>query len=100
MAVVTNSVLSAGQIIIGLFSGAFSLVVAVGIGGSLAGYRFLEPLAAALVGFLILHMSVRLAWKAVRELIGKPSAVSLDRVLRPPCTMIVHICNIKHQYGA
>ena len=48
---------------------ASSLVVAVGIGGSLAGYPFLEPLAAAVVGFLILHMGLRLAWKAMRELI-------------------------------
>lgn len=48
---------------------ASSLVVAVGIGGSLAGYPFLEPLAAALVGFLILHMGLRLGWKAMRELI-------------------------------
>ncbi|MDO9599471.1 MAG: cation diffusion facilitator family transporter [Azoarcus sp.] len=48
---------------------ASSLVVAAGIGGSLAGYPFLEPLAAAVVGFLILHMGLKLAWKAVRELI-------------------------------
>ncbi len=48
---------------------ASSLVVTVGIGGSLAGYPFLEPLAAAVVGFLILHMGIRLAWKALRELI-------------------------------
>lgn len=48
---------------------ASSLVVATGIGGSLAGYPFLEPLAAAVVGFLILHMGLRLAWKAVRELV-------------------------------
>ena len=48
---------------------ASSLVVAAGIGGSLAGYPFLEPLAAAVVGFLILHMGIRLAWKSVRELI-------------------------------
>jgi cation diffusion facilitator family transporter len=48
---------------------ASSLVVAAGIGGSLAGYPFLEPLAAAVVGFLVLHMGVRLAWKAMRELI-------------------------------
>ncbi len=48
---------------------ASSLVVAAGIGGSLAGYPFLEPLAAAVVGFLIAHMGVRLGWKAVRELI-------------------------------
>ena len=48
---------------------ASSLVVAVGIGGSLAGYPFLEPLAAAVVGFLILHMGLRLSWAAIRELI-------------------------------
>ena len=48
---------------------ASSLVVAVGIGGSLAGYPFLEPLAAAVVGFLILHMGLRLGWTAIRELI-------------------------------
>ncbi len=48
---------------------ASSLVVAIGIGGGLAGYPFLEPLAAAVVGFLILSMGVRLALRAVRELI-------------------------------
>ncbi|MDR2689700.1 MAG: cation diffusion facilitator family transporter, partial [Azoarcus sp.] len=48
---------------------ASSLVVAIGIGGSLAGYPFLEPLAAAVVGFLILSMGLRLGWQAVRELI-------------------------------
>lgn len=54
---------------------ASSLVVAAGIGGSLAGYPFLEPLAAAVVGFLILHMGVRLVSSSVRELIdtGLPS---------------------------
>lgn len=48
---------------------ASSLVVAAGIGGSIAGYPFLEPLAAAVVGFLILHMGLKLAWNAIRELI-------------------------------
>ncbi len=48
---------------------ASSLVVAAGIGGSLAGYPFLEPLAAAVVGFLILNMGLRLAWRAMRELV-------------------------------
>jgi cation diffusion facilitator family transporter len=48
---------------------ASSLVVAIGIGGSLAGYPFLEPLAAAVVGFLIVHMGIRLGWQAIRELI-------------------------------
>ncbi|PTD95599.1 cation diffusion facilitator family transporter [Pseudothauera lacus] len=55
---------------------ASSLVVAAGIGGSLAGYPFLEPLAAAVVGFLILSMGLRLCWRALRELIdtGLPEA--------------------------
>ena len=48
---------------------ASSLVVAIGIGGSLAGYPFLEPLAAAVVGFLILRMGIMQGWDAVRELI-------------------------------
>lgn len=65
---------------------ASSLVVAVGIGGSLAGYPFLEPLAAAVVGFLILNMGVRLAWKALRELIdtGLPAEqiAKLTRTVR------------------
>lgn len=48
---------------------ASSLMVAIGIAGGLAGYPFLEPLAAALVGFLILRMGLKLAWQALRELI-------------------------------
>ncbi|MDR2925814.1 MAG: cation diffusion facilitator family transporter [Azoarcus sp.] len=48
---------------------ASSLVVAIGIGGGLAGYRFLEPLAAAVVGFLILRVGVLQSWQAGRELI-------------------------------
>ncbi|WP_418647405.1 cation diffusion facilitator family transporter [Thauera butanivorans] len=59
---------------------ASSLVVAIGIGGSLAGYPFLEPLAAALVGFLIVGMGVRLAWKAIRELID--TGLSEDELAR------------------
>lgn len=48
---------------------ASSLVVAAGIGGSLAGYPVLEPMAAAVVGFLILRMGLGFAVKAIRELI-------------------------------
>ncbi|MCB1897322.1 MAG: cation transporter, partial [Rhodocyclaceae bacterium] len=48
---------------------ASSLVVAIGIGGSIAGYPALEPLAAVLVGVMILRMGWRLALQAVRELI-------------------------------
>ncbi len=48
---------------------ASSLVVAVGLAGSLAGYRFLDPVAAILVGFLILRMGFRFTMEAMRELI-------------------------------
>lgn len=48
---------------------ASSLVVAAGIGGALAGYRFLDLLAAALVGFLIARMGWKYAYDAMRELV-------------------------------
>jgi cation diffusion facilitator family transporter len=48
---------------------ASALVVVVGIGGALLGWRFLDLLAAALMGFMILRMGAVLAWGALRELI-------------------------------
>ncbi|MBS1191081.1 MAG: Cation efflux protein [Rhodocyclaceae bacterium] len=48
---------------------ASALVVVVGIGGALLGWRFLDLLAAALMGFMILRMGVVLAWGALQELI-------------------------------
>ncbi|MGB0127646.1 MAG: cation diffusion facilitator family transporter [Rhodocyclaceae bacterium] len=48
---------------------ASSLVVAAGIGGSLLGYKFLDLLAATIVGFLILRMGWKFAFEALRELI-------------------------------
>ncbi|HMT80698.1 MAG TPA: cation diffusion facilitator family transporter, partial [Azonexus sp.] len=48
---------------------ASALVVVVGIGGALLGWSFLDLLAAALMGFMILHMGAGLAWGAIKELI-------------------------------
>ncbi len=48
---------------------ASALVVVVGIGGALLGWRLLDLLAAALMGFMILRMGLELAWGALRELI-------------------------------
>lgn len=48
---------------------ASALVVVVGIGGALLGWSFLDLLAAALMGFMILRMGVQLAWGALKELI-------------------------------
>jgi cation diffusion facilitator family transporter len=48
---------------------ASALVVVIGIGGALLGWSFLDLLAAALMGFMILRMGVELAWGAIKELI-------------------------------
>jgi len=48
---------------------ASALVVVVGIGGALLGWSFLDLLAAALMGFMILRMGGSLAWGAIKELI-------------------------------
>jgi cation diffusion facilitator family transporter len=48
---------------------ASALVVVVGIGGALLGWSFLDLLAAALMGFMILRMGLGLAWGAMKELI-------------------------------
>jgi len=48
---------------------ASALVVVIGIGGALLGWRFLDTVAAALMGFMILRMGGELAWGALRELI-------------------------------
>jgi cation diffusion facilitator family transporter len=48
---------------------ASALVVVVGIGGALLGWSFLDLLAAAVMGFMILRMGVMLAWGALKELI-------------------------------
>lgn len=47
---------------------ASSLVVAIGIAASLLGLRVLDPLAAALVGFLIGRMGWTFAWNAIQDL--------------------------------
>lgn len=61
---------------------ASSLVVALGIGGGLLGYRFVEPLAAAVVGFMITRMGVMLAYAAIRELIDTAASADLVRRIR------------------
>jgi len=47
---------------------ASSLVVAIGIVGSLCGVRVLDPIAAALVGFMVGRMGWIFAWDALQDL--------------------------------
>ncbi|MBV8628410.1 MAG: cation transporter, partial [Paraburkholderia sp.] len=47
---------------------ASSLVVGIGIVGSLAGVRLLDPIAAAIVGFLVARMGFVFGWNALQDL--------------------------------
>ncbi|MEM5291307.1 cation diffusion facilitator family transporter [Paraburkholderia sabiae] len=47
---------------------ASSLVVALGILGSIAGVRLLDPIAAAIVGFMVARMGWTFGWDALQDL--------------------------------
>ncbi|MBU9159128.1 cation diffusion facilitator family transporter [Burkholderia gladioli] len=47
---------------------ASSLVVAIGIVGSLVGIKLLDPIAAAIVGFMVARMGWSFGWNALQDL--------------------------------
>ncbi len=55
-----------------------SLVVVVGIGGTLAGLPYLDAIAAIGVGVMIARMGLELIWRSVRELID--TALETEKV--------------------
>jgi cation diffusion facilitator family transporter len=57
---------------------ASSLVVGVGIIGNLAGYPILDPIAAAIVGFMVGKMGWSFGWDALHDLMDR--AVDDDEV--------------------
>lgn len=57
---------------------ASSLVVAVGIGGSLMGYPVLDAVGALIVGLLIVKMGFEFAWDSLNDLMDR--AVSEEEV--------------------
>lgn len=50
---------------------ASSLVVGLGIVGNLAGYPILDPIAAAIVGFMITRMGWGFGWDALHDLMDR-----------------------------
>ncbi|RTL15714.1 MAG: cation transporter [Burkholderiales bacterium] len=50
---------------------ASSLVVGIGIIGNLAGYPILDPIAAAIVGFMVSKMGWEFAWDALHDLMDR-----------------------------
>jgi len=53
---------------------ASSLVVTVGVLGSMAGYSFLDPLAAAIVGVMIVRMAWQFGWHAIADLTDRAAS--------------------------
>lgn len=50
---------------------ASSLVVGLGIAGNLAGYPILDPIAAAIVGFMVARMGWSFGWDALHDLMDR-----------------------------
>ncbi|RKQ58807.1 cation diffusion facilitator family transporter [Vogesella indigofera] len=65
---------------------ASSLVVALGIAGNLAGYSWLDPLAAALVGFMVGKTGWGFAWDALHDLMDR--AADADTVAAIRATLL------------
>ena len=57
---------------------ASSLVVGLGIIGNLAGYPILDPIAAAIVGFMVTKMGWEFGWDALHDLMDR--AIDDDEV--------------------
>lgn len=59
---------------------ASSLVVALGILGNLLGYPLLDPVAALIVGLMVMRMGLSFAWDALNDLMDR--AASQDQIDR------------------
>lgn len=74
---------------------ASSLVVALGIVGSIAGVRLLDPIAAAVVGFMVARMGWTFGWDALQDLSDRAldesdTADLRARILSTPGVRDVH----------
>ncbi|MGE5386817.1 MAG: cation diffusion facilitator family transporter [Betaproteobacteria bacterium] len=61
---------------------ASSLVVAIGIGGSLAGYPIFDPIAALIVGFMVGKMGWSFAWDALHDLMDRAASAEQIEEIR------------------
>lgn len=50
---------------------ASSLVVAIGIGCNLAGYPIFDPIAALVVGLMVIRMGAQFGWSALNDLVDR-----------------------------
>ncbi len=74
---------------------ASSLVVAIGIGGNLLGYGLLDPMAALIVGLMVLKMGWEFLWNALNDLTDHAASESetqaiASEILATPGVLGVH----------
>lgn len=75
---------------------ASSAVVVMGIVGSLCGYTLLDPVAAIVVGGLIIKMGIDYGWESVRELVDTGVALAEVEEIRRVIAGVEGVCKI-HQ---
>ncbi|NNM52856.1 MAG: cation transporter [Pseudomonadales bacterium] len=51
-----------------------SLVVSIGVAGNLLGYKLFDPIAALLVGLMVLRMGAHFAWEALNDLMDRAAS--------------------------
>ena len=75
---------------------ASSAVVLLGIIGSLLGYIYLDPIAAILVGALIIKMGIEYGWDSIKELVDTGVEPEQVEEIRGIITRVDGVCKV-HQ---
>jgi cation diffusion facilitator family transporter len=65
---------------------ASSLVVALGVGGNLLGFPLLDPIAALIVGLMVIKMGWGFAWNALHDLMDR--AADLEEIEKIRTTIL------------
>lgn len=61
---------------------ASSFVVILGIGGNLAGYAILDPIAALIVGLMVARMGWKFSWTAMNDLMDRSADLNEVEAIR------------------
>ena len=73
---------------------ASSLVVGLGIGGNLAGYPILDPIAALIVGFMVSRMGWSFGWDALHDLMDRSADEEEVAAIRQTLADTPGVCNV------
>ena len=73
---------------------ASSLVVGLGIGGNLAGYPILDPIAALIVGFMVSRMGWSFGWDALHDLMDRSADEEEVAAIRQTLADTPGVCSV------